>query len=85
MLHILPRVATVLSLFAYLKGKLNSGFFHDFFINNFYLQGHQNEGLVEINEHLIKKWQEKHYKCIKPGFTCLGVAAVCMAALLYVD
>ena len=32
LLHILPRWPTGLSLFAYLKGNLNSGFFHDFLL-----------------------------------------------------
>ena len=60
LLHILPRWPTGLSLFAYLKGNLKSGFFHNFFINNLYLQGHQNEGPVEINGFSIKKPREKH-------------------------
>ena len=56
----IAQVAHWFVAFCLLKRKLEFWLFPRFFINNLYLQGHQNEGLVEINGFSIKKPRKKH-------------------------
>ena len=72
LLHKLPNWSFGSSLFVYLKGILNFGFYWWFLFNNLHHQIHQNEGLVVMNGFSIKGSPKKHYKWTKSGFISPG-------------